>query len=91
MPNKVKNFIWRAAHNVLPTAINLISKRVDVPSTCSVCNAYEETVLHSLVTCSFAKSCWNSSSVGFVAIALPFWTGLLMCLQGAVKMSVILL
>ena len=26
-----------------------------------------------------------------LAIALPFWTGLLMCLQGAVKMSVILL
>ena len=49
VPNKVKNFIWRAAHNVLPTTITLISKRVDVPSTCSVCNAYEETILHSLV------------------------------------------
>ncbi|KAH9717145.1 putative reverse transcriptase/RNA-dependent DNA polymerase [Citrus sinensis] len=72
VPKKVKNFIWRAAHNVLPTAINLISKRVDVPSTCSVCNAYEETVLHSLVTCSFAKSCWNSSSVGFVGYCSTF-------------------
>ncbi|KAK9195743.1 hypothetical protein WN943_003868 [Citrus x changshan-huyou] len=72
VPNKVKNFIWRAAHNVLPTATNLISKRVDVPSTCSVCNAYEETVLHSLVACSFAQSCWNSSSVGFVGYCSTF-------------------
>ncbi|KAH9672066.1 reverse transcriptase domain-containing protein [Citrus sinensis] len=72
VPNKVKNFIWRAAHNVLPTATNLISKRVDVPSTCSVCNAYEKTVLHSLVACSFAQSCWNSSSVGFVGYCSTF-------------------
>ena len=57
MPNKVKNFVWRAAANVLPTAVNLISKRVDIPSTCIVCNAYEETVIHSLIECSFAKSC----------------------------------
>lgn len=57
MLNKVKNFIWRAAANVLPTAVNLIFKRVDILSTCIVFNAYEETVIHSLIECSFAKSC----------------------------------
>ena len=66
MPNKVKNFIWRAAINVLPTAVNLISKRVDIPSTCTVCNAHEEPVTHALIECSFAKSCWISSHVGFI-------------------------
>ena len=57
MPNKVKNFVWRAAKNVLPTTVNLISKRVVILSTCPVCNAYEETILHSLIVCIFAKSC----------------------------------
>lgn len=57
---------------MLPTAVNLISKRVDIISTCAVCNAYEETVLHSLLECSFAKSCWISSPVGLVGHCSSF-------------------
>lgn len=64
--HKVKNFVWRAATNVLPTAVNLISKRVNIPPTCAVCLASDETALHSLVECNVAKACWISSSVGFV-------------------------
>ena len=72
VPNKVKSFIWRAATNVLPTATNLTSKSVDIPSTCAVCNAHEETVTHALIECSFAKSCWISSPVGFVGHCSSF-------------------
>ncbi|KAH9697393.1 reverse transcriptase domain-containing protein [Citrus sinensis] len=72
VPNKVKNFIWRAATNVLRTTTNLISKRVDIPSTCAVCNAQEETVIHALIECSFAKSCWISSPVGFIGHCSSF-------------------
>ena len=72
VPNKVKNFIWRAVKHVLPTSINLTSKMVDIPSTCTVCNAYEENVLHSLIACSFAKSCWISSPVVFVGYCSYF-------------------
>ena len=70
--NEVKNFVWRAVKNVLPTTVNLIYKMVDIPSTCTVYNAYEETVLHSLIACSFAKSCWISSHVGFVGYCSSF-------------------
>ena len=72
VPSKVKNFIWRAAKNVLPTAINLISKRVEITSTCAVCSANEESVLHALIECSFAKSCGFSSPVGFVGCCGSF-------------------
>lgn len=72
MPNKVKNFVWRAATNVLPTAVNLISKRVNIPPTCAVCHASDETVIHSLVECNVAKACWISSSVGFVGHCYSF-------------------
>ena len=56
VPSKVKNLMWRAANNVLPTADNLRSRKVQVPSLCSVCNAFNESVLHTLVDCGFAKS-----------------------------------
>lgn len=72
VPNKVKNFVWRAATNVLPTAVNLISKRVNIPPTCAVCLASDETILHSLVECNVAKACWISSSVGFVGHCYSF-------------------
>ena len=72
MPNKVKNFVWQAATNVLPTAVNLISKRVNIPPTCAVCLASDETVLHSLVECNVAKACWIYSSVGFVGHCYSF-------------------
>lgn len=35
LPGKMLNFIWRACSNVLPTAVALQSKRVNVTSWCS--------------------------------------------------------
>ena len=64
MLGKVRNFLWRVATNVLPTVDNLIRRRVDIMRTCSLCNACNETVIHALLECGFAKSCWISSAVG---------------------------
>ena len=72
MPSKVKNFVWQAATNVLPTAVNLISKMVNLISTCTVCHAFDEIVLHYLLEYCFAKSCWFSSPVGFVGHCSSF-------------------
>ncbi|XXG86094.1 hypothetical protein AAC387_Pa11g1057 [Persea americana] len=72
VPGKVKNLIWRAAMNVLPTADNLIRRRVEVMPTCSFYNAYSETITHALVDCDFAKSCWISSSIGYVGNCSSF-------------------
>ncbi|KAL9426929.1 hypothetical protein AB3S75_033667 [Citrus x aurantiifolia] len=74
---KVKNLLWRAANNVLPTADNLRSRKVQVPPLCPVCNASNESVLHTLVDCSFAKSCWIASPVGYAGYLPSFlvWLG----------------
>ncbi|XP_052297151.1 uncharacterized protein LOC127902326 [Citrus sinensis] len=56
--------IAKVVTNVLPTADNLVRRRVDIMPTCSLCNAYNETVTHALLECGFAKSCWISSDVG---------------------------
>ncbi|KAH9683148.1 reverse transcriptase domain-containing protein [Citrus sinensis] len=64
VPSKVRNFLWRAATNVLPTTSNLVHRRVAIAPTCSLCNACNETVTHALLECGFARSCWISSAVG---------------------------
>ncbi|KAL8092543.1 hypothetical protein AgCh_034709 [Apium graveolens] len=63
LPPKVKNFLWRSLAGCLPTKDNLLCKRVAVLSLCPVCNIETETVLHTLVTCQFAKRCWNHAEI----------------------------
>ena len=72
VPNKVKSFLWRTTMNVLPTCDNLIRRRVEVMPICSFCNHQNETVLHALVDCAFARTCWISSSLGFVGYCSSF-------------------
>lgn len=66
LPNKVKNFLWRAAMNVLPTIDNLIRKTIEVIPLCSICNHQNESVVQALVNCAFAQTCWLTSSLGLV-------------------------
>ncbi|KAL9451862.1 hypothetical protein AB3S75_013441 [Citrus x aurantiifolia] len=58
--------------NVLPTCDNLIRRRVEVMPICSFCNHQNETVLHALMDCAFARTCWISSSLGFVGHCSSF-------------------
>ena len=58
--------------NVVPTADNLISRRVEVHPYCTICNASSETTYHVLVDCPFAKQCWMVSLVGFAGSFVSF-------------------
>ncbi|CAI9759335.1 unnamed protein product [Fraxinus pennsylvanica] len=60
---KVRNLIWRASLNVLPTTDQLRAKRVDVDSHCPVCLMHEESVLHVFVPCEFAEKVWETVGV----------------------------
>ncbi|KAH9726440.1 reverse transcriptase domain-containing protein [Citrus sinensis] len=72
VPAKVKNFLWRAMANVIPTSDNLLQRRVEVQTLCPICHSSSESILHILVTCHFAKSCWISSVIGFNGTCLTF-------------------
>ncbi|KAM6569155.1 hypothetical protein CsatB_017140 [Cannabis sativa] len=57
LPPKVKNLLWRALTDCLPTLVSLQTKRVHVYSVCSLCNFEPETTFHLMVGCSFTKAC----------------------------------
>lgn len=76
---KMSNLVWRALVNCLPTCANLKCKRVVECDLCPTCQSGEETVLHALVTCSFAQKVWRCSSIGwFYGNSTDFasWLGL---------------
>ena len=57
IPPKVKNFMWRALTQCLPTTHNLKLKFVPVEDVCPLCRGAPETMFHYLVECQFAKQC----------------------------------
>lgn len=61
IPPKVKNFLWRAGRNGLPTRTNLLGKCINVPSLCPLCDVGIENSWHLFVSCQYAQSCWEQT------------------------------
>uniref|UniRef100_A0A7N2LHE6 Reverse transcriptase zinc-binding domain-containing protein n=1 Tax=Quercus lobata TaxID=97700 RepID=A0A7N2LHE6_QUELO len=59
IPPKVRNFLWRACSNILPTRENLHRRRVQVEPWCELCCQCTETVAHMLWECPLARNVWH--------------------------------
>lgn len=62
---KVTNLLCKVANNCLPTRVRLMQKQAINISIYPVCNTEEETIIHALVTCDFAKEVWSGSGLGW--------------------------
>jgi hypothetical protein len=60
LPSKIKIFIWRALHGILPLKGILASRHVRTISACPICQHDPEDILHLLFTCSTAAELWES-------------------------------
>ena len=58
-PNKVKNQLWRACKNSLPTELNLCLRMVINNPPCDRCKAALETTLHALWECLILDEVWS--------------------------------
>lgn len=56
--NKVKFFIWRLFHDVLPVARNLRIRGIDMERHCKICGYKVEPAEHIFVKCWWAISFW---------------------------------
>ena len=63
IPEKIKIFLWRAAHDLLPTAGNLWKRRILQESTCQICCCKMESTSHALIECKMAKKIWTASQI----------------------------
>ena len=77
-PNKVRHFIWRVAHDSLPTKVNLQHRHVPVKASCSMCDEPLESLIHCLWLCDLSsrkvRSCdaWYCCSCALVSTSRWF-------------------
>uniref|UniRef100_A0A803Q7D4 Reverse transcriptase zinc-binding domain-containing protein n=1 Tax=Cannabis sativa TaxID=3483 RepID=A0A803Q7D4_CANSA len=55
LPKKVKIFSWRVINDALPTAVNLMHRKISPSTACSLCNCPRESSGHALFLCTRAK------------------------------------
>ena len=63
VPNKIRNFTWRACRNILPTKANLFCWKITADNICEICGNFEETTAHVLWNCNHAKELWKEMSL----------------------------
>uniref|UniRef100_A0A0A9CHE7 Reverse transcriptase zinc-binding domain-containing protein n=1 Tax=Arundo donax TaxID=35708 RepID=A0A0A9CHE7_ARUDO len=57
-PPKVKQFIWRLAHNSLPVRKNIARRGIELDTRCPVCSRFDEDGGHCFLKCKFVRKCW---------------------------------
>ena len=77
LPPKIKNFLWRICRNCLPTRMRLITKGVQCPPTCAICDNYEEDGKHLFFACSKSVGCWQR--LGFWFSIQQVWSSTASC------------
>ena len=58
VPNKVRNFMWKASGNWLATNYNLWRRRIRDSAMCPICESEAETVEHMLLLCEWTQLVW---------------------------------
>lgn len=53
--NKIKIFIWRVVHSILPTRLHLATRRIHTDKTCPLCLDFPEHSYHTFWLCAVAQ------------------------------------
>ena len=61
-PNKIKNFIWRACKDILPTKTKLKDRKIPVEVDCDIC-CEAETAGHVFWGCELAVAVWQMANL----------------------------
>jgi hypothetical protein len=59
IPSKVKIFLWKALHGVLPGVAILAGRHIKVSPQCPICKSGPEDICHILCGCLRAKEIWS--------------------------------
>ncbi|KAL9813246.1 putative ribonuclease H domain, reverse transcriptase zinc-binding domain-containing protein [Arabidopsis thaliana] len=58
---KIKIFLWKVLCGAMPVAQALNKRGMSVDSTCQICGSEEESLMHILFACPFARQVWAMS------------------------------
>ena len=63
VPNKIKNLVWRACRNLLPTKENLVRRTIIENPTYDRCKHEPKSALHALWNCSKLVVVWGRRTI----------------------------
>jgi hypothetical protein len=66
LPTRVRNFMWRLAHDIIPTRCTLRRRGVSLDVVCPLCFDKEESSQHLFMLCSFSQKVWFPSPHGIL-------------------------
>ena len=61
-PNKMRNLMWRASRNSLPSKCNLMSRRIITDQMCDRCKDENEDIMHAVWGCKGLDGVWGADS-----------------------------
>ena len=62
-PLKIKKFLWRACHNVLPTKQALMRRKILEDPICEKCKQAVEDLVHALWSCPELDVVWADQEI----------------------------
>ena len=62
-PNKIRNLIWRACCNSLPSKCNLLRRTIISEQSCDRCKEGNEDVLHVVWSCKELDGVWEANNL----------------------------
>lgn len=77
VPNKIKHFILKVCHNILPIKASLFKKKITQNPFCPICNSEPETIEHVFLLCPWTRPLWfglqflptpSSSGLSYIGI-----------------------
>lgn len=63
IPQKIKIFLWKASHNILPLRETLWKKKISQSIICPICKRDEETLEHAFLLCDWTRPVWFASQL----------------------------
>lgn len=63
VPQKIKMFMWKISHNILPVKENLWRRRIARSGNCPICNEEAESAEHALLYCAWTRPVWFGSQM----------------------------
>nr|ABN08723.1 Polynucleotidyl transferase, Ribonuclease H fold [Medicago truncatula] len=60
IPHRVRAFLWRLAHNCLPTRVNLNARGIQCEESCVMFENFAECHTHLFFVCAKAMDCWKN-------------------------------
>jgi hypothetical protein len=63
IPSKIKIFLWRALHGIVPLKYILANRHIGTSGQCPVCLSAPENVMHLLFQCNAAREVWAALGI----------------------------